>query len=207
MSLFLLLLSSFFLPPYNEAKFCEPDECITLIDKYEPLSRINLNESQLVGLWSSSLSGMAGSNLYFFKDHSYISTWWTDVMPEIIDDKGAWKISDGVIYLSSELDVSWQIYLDRRHLPVKFRRDKAPSIIGIDEELRKSLENVSEFGSLVGANALKKAQEWNPEEGAKLKTKILSDCWMPWWYECNEDPSKCPDITEPEKGDTNTRSR
>jgi hypothetical protein len=137
----LLALLAFFLPTAygGNEKLCEPVVCLTMIQRHDPLSQVYFQQSQLVGLWSSN-SGLAGSNLYLFEDQSYVYTWWTDVMPEIVGDKGAWKLLSGVIYLSSQSDVSWQTHLDRRQLTVKFSREKTPSLIGIDEGLQNQLE-------------------------------------------------------------------
>src|SRR5437016_13000138 len=51
--------------------------------------------------------GLSGDDLYLFPDGTYIYGEWADIEPLTLRDKGAWKLADGLVVLTSVRDVTW----------------------------------------------------------------------------------------------------
>src|SRR6266480_1967218 len=51
--------------------------------------------------------GLSGDDLYLFPDGTYIYCEWADIEPLTVRDKGAWKLADGLVVLTSDRDVTW----------------------------------------------------------------------------------------------------
>src|SRR5207244_12814222 len=74
--------------------------------------------------------GLSGDDLYLFPDGTYIYCVWADIEPLTVRDKGAWKLADGVVVMTSDRDVPWDPGVARYYVAVH-RRVRSPEILAV----------------------------------------------------------------------------
>ena len=148
----------------------------------------SLNQSQIAGVFKNpgksltrTIGGtLSGDVLYLFPDGTYIYTDWSDISPETISDKGAWKYSNSIVELVSDAEVKWKPGIDRRL--VALRRSSARHEVLLFEETR-----VPDFKKDAGEDpesmlliiAKERNKRLMPSEALKLKANIMRSLWDP----------------------------
>src|SRR5438132_5944701 len=86
--------------------------------------------------------GLSGDDLYLFPDGTYIYCEWADIEPLTMRDKGAWKLADGLVVLTSDRDVTWDPDTEPKYVAVR-RRSHYHEIllVGIGRDLSYFEEN------------------------------------------------------------------
>ncbi len=86
--------------------------------------------------------GLSGDDLYLFPDGTYIYCEWADIEPLTVRDKGAWKLADGVVVLTSDSDVTWDPGVERKYVAVHRRvRPREILFVGVGRDLSYFEEN------------------------------------------------------------------
>ena len=87
----------------------------------------------------TSGTGFSGEDLYVFRDGDYLYCEWADTSPPRIIDRGKWRISEGLVELTSIQDVAKDVSLDRTLLPFRLgSKPVGPSLLlGVEEALTK----------------------------------------------------------------------
>jgi len=65
--------------------------------------------------------GLSGDDPYLFPDGTYIYCEWADIEPLTVRDKGAWKLADGLVVLTSDRDVTGDPGAERKYVAVRRR--------------------------------------------------------------------------------------
>src|SRR3989475_13197660 len=89
--------------------------------------------------------GLSGDDLYLFPDGTYIYCEWADIEPLTVRDKGAWKLADGVVVLTSDSDVTWDPGVERKYVAVHRRvRPREILFVGVGRDLSYFEENAKD---------------------------------------------------------------
>src|SRR5439155_210966 len=90
----------------------------------------------------NTLRHLRGEELYLFPDGTYIYCEWADIEPLTLRDKGAWKLADGLVVLTSDRDVTWDPDTEPKYVAVR-RRSHYHEIllVGIGRDLSYFEEN------------------------------------------------------------------
>src|SRR5437660_10101729 len=102
--------------------------------------------------------GLSGDDLYLFPDGTYIYCEWADIEPLTVRDKGAWKLADGLVVLTSDRDVTWDPDTEPKYVAVR-RRSHYHEIllVGIGRDLV----------------AKERAKTFRPATAAKAKAELM----------------------------------
>ena len=128
--------------------------------------------------------GLSGDDLYLFPDGTYIYCEWADIEPLTVRDKGAWKLADGLVVLTSDKDVTWDPDTVPKYVAVR-RRSHYHEIllVGIGRDLSYFEENAKddpETQLLVVAK--ERAKTFRPATAAKAKAELMKQSWRPAYF-------------------------
>src|SRR5207245_283655 len=126
----------------------------------------------------------SGDDLYLFPDGTYIYCEWADIEPLTVRDKGAWKLADGLVVLTSDRDVTWDPDTEPKYVAVR-RRSHYHEIllVGIGRDLSYFEENAKddpETQLLVVAK--ERAKTFRPATAAKAKAELMKQSWRPAYF-------------------------
>ena len=128
--------------------------------------------------------GLSGDDLYLFPDGTYIYCEWADIEPLTVRDKGAWKLADGLVVLTSDRDVTWDPDTEPKYVAVR-RRSHYHEIllVGIGRDLSYFEENAKddpETQLLVVAK--ERAKTFRPATAVKAKAELMKQSWRPAYF-------------------------
>src|SRR5262245_7629866 len=167
---------------------CDPAVCLERIASRAAVTLMDASRVELTGEWTSG-GGLAGETLYLFADGSFIYSEWADVQPETVYDKGHWALSDGVLQLAPDADITWESDSDRRFLCLKDGQTSRPVLLGIDVSLQR-LEELADANPGLGSGddwlravAFTRRKALDLGESRKVKARVLRDAWRPDHHE------------------------
>jgi len=132
-------------------------------------------------LFGGSLSG---DDLYLFPDGTYISCEWADIEPLTLRDKGAWKLADRLVVLTSDSDVTWDPGAERKYVAVRRRSHRHEILlVGVARDLSYFEENAKEDPETeLLVVAKEQAKTFRPATTAKAKTELMKQAWRPEYF-------------------------
>ena len=165
----------------EEPKACEPKECLRFLSSKVAIEVVKATDGALVGQWTEG-SGLSGSDLFLFSDHTYVFTEWADIWPETIHDKGTWSLSEGLLLFTPDTDVNWKPSTDRRFLLVRERAGTKPVLFGLDRRLEIFADLIEEEpNDAVGyfrVSTLSRATG-RTARAKPTKKSLMECCWRP----------------------------
>jgi hypothetical protein len=143
---------------------------------------------RLVGKYSNPPKafhgGLSGDDLYLFPDGTYIYCEWADIEPLTVRDKGAWKLADGLVVLTSDSNVTWDPGAERKYVAVRGKSHRHEALlVGIGRDLSDFEENAKddpETQLLVVAK--ERAKTFRPATAAKAKAELMKQSWRPEYF-------------------------
>ncbi|PYT55483.1 MAG: hypothetical protein DMG46_19745 [Acidobacteria bacterium] len=128
--------------------------------------------------------GLSGDDLYLFPDGTYIYCEWADIEPLTVRDKGAWKLADGVVVLTSDSDVTWDPGVERKYVAVHRRvRPREILFVGVGRDLSYFEENAKDDPETqLFVVAKERAKTFRPATAAKAKAELMKQSWRPEYF-------------------------
>lgn len=164
---------------------CSVADCLKRLASIVRVEPVSPPAAELVGTWSFG-GGLGGSFLYLFEDQTYIFTKWADIMPETVYHKGTWQVSDRVLNLAVDADVTWARPGDYRYLVYQARGAAGVRLLGLDlmlGYLEQSIREIRGHNDLaLKAASLSRRSGWQPGEGTRRKANIMQRCWTPDYF-------------------------
>jgi hypothetical protein len=171
----------------TRAPQCLPSDCLAILSDKVSVASVEVLESALVGNWSKGQRpGLFGSDLYLFRDHTYIYTMWADLMPETIYDRGSWSLTGNLLAFSSDPHISWDPGADRRYMTLRKRGRTETLLFGLDRSLDTFLKltegNPDSAEGYFRVSVLRKARTWPREQASRLKNDLMKNSWRPCFF-------------------------
>jgi len=127
---------------------------------------------------------LSQDTLYIFPDKTYIYCEWLDIMPTTVVDKGIWSLTDGILELKSDPEITWNPKLERKFLAVRRPSHKSEILlVGIERDIRNLEENTEddhEFTLLLYSKG--RDRILSRSETRQLKAKLMRESWRPEYF-------------------------
>jgi hypothetical protein len=138
----------------------------------------------VVGRYNHPAQGgsLEGLTIWLFRDGTYIYTEWSDIHPQTIHDKGAWSVSEGVVALQTDPDVTWTPENPHHFVAMKLRKDSSRWLMQIDA--RTEPQQGESGVDLLRTEGWRRIAAIHNEAAAR--SQLLSECWRPEWFQSGE---------------------
>jgi hypothetical protein len=132
---------------------------------------------------------MGGFDLHLFPDGTFVFCNWTDISPLTVFDKGAWKLVEGLVTLTSDQDITWNpsdyYNYDRRYVAVRRSPAEEESLlVGVDDKLPYFEAKAGDDpGFMLLVVALKREATIDRAKAATLKARLMKKAWRPQLFQ------------------------
>ncbi len=156
--------------------------------KVQVLAVSEITPQRLAGKYSDPTKefqpGLSGNDLCLFPDETYIYDEWADIEPLAVRDKGTWKLTDGLVVLTSDSDVTWDPDAERKYVAVRRRsRPHEILLLGIGRHLSYFEEKANDSPEIeLLVVAKERLKTFSGAPAAKMKSKLMRESWRPEYF-------------------------
>jgi hypothetical protein len=132
---------------------------------------------------------LSGDDLYLFADGSYIYCEWADIEPTTVHGKGTWKLTEGLVELKSDPEVTWDPgkyrQYDRRYVALhRSSRNHEIMLIGVQYALSYFEKEASDDPAFMLLVVGKQREATFSQAATKaLKARLLKESWRPEYFQ------------------------
>lgn len=151
-----------------------------------PITAVQGTTVAVAGRYSNG-DGLSGTDLHLFPDGTYLYCEWADVGGLVAYDKGTWQLSNALVKLVSDPDVTWDLRGGRLYIMI--RREGHPQevlLMGLERDLPYLEEAIRERDDLLEHTflflALAREQTYELPESAILQADLMERLWTPHYF-------------------------
>jgi hypothetical protein len=164
----------------------DPADLLEALCRYVPSVTLYRPDEviDLAGEWGWN-AGLAGWDVFLFRDGTYLNTHWADISPLAIFGQGRWAYADACVELVQEGGSPHGHLRDRRFVPLTAalraseEEDEQPytMLLGVDDGYRSFMEKPGDRPvSYLLISALTRRSRFSPAESAKTKAELVATC-------------------------------